>query len=48
MRGKRILGGAIALLLVAGTPAAAMAVSARHQAASARHLSSAAKPPHQG
>jgi len=48
MRAKRVLGGVIVLLLVAGTPAVAMAVSARHQATAVRHASSAAKPPHQG
>ena len=48
MRGKRVLGAVIVVLMVAGTPAIAMAVSARHQAAPARHVSTAAKPPHQG
>jgi len=48
MRGKRVLGAVIVVLMVAGTPAIALAVSARHQAPSARHPSSSAKPPHQG
>jgi hypothetical protein len=47
MRGKRVLGATLVALLVAGTPAVAMAVSARHQA-SVRHLSSPTQPPHQG
>ena len=48
MRGKRVMGAVIVVLMVAGTPAIALAVSARHQAPSARHPSSSAKPPHQG
>jgi len=47
MRGKRVLGATLVALLVAGTPAVAMAVSARHHTVSARPATQA-QPPHQG
>ncbi|HXY71615.1 MAG TPA: hypothetical protein VEM41_03660 [Actinomycetota bacterium] len=48
MRTKRVVGAMVVVLMVAATPAAAFAVSARHQARAARHLSTSPKSPHQG